>query len=74
MKNQVVTAAALLKKINESTSGISFDTPTFIRVLEYARESIKSDNELHEFVESLNNIYSGKRLDMKSIEPLLIKD
>ena len=32
---------------------LSFDVPTFIRFLEWAREGVKADNEIHDVVSAL---------------------
>jgi len=59
-------------KEDNSTNIISFDIPTFIRILEITREDIKSDNELHEFVEQLQTLTPDNSfIDMKSLETII---
>ena len=43
------------KNVNESDKidTVTFDVPLLIRALEYAREEVKSDAELHSFVEKM---------------------
>lgn len=51
---------------------ITFDIPLLIRILEYAREDIKSDPELHKVVEKLIDIRDKGTLTMDDYD-LIVK-
>lgn len=48
----------------DETDHVSFDVPLLIRILEHAREGIKSDVELHDLVERIISIRSKGVLTM----------
>lgn len=50
---------------------ISMSIPLLTRVLEYAREDLKSDEELHFMIEELINIGLDDCLDMKSYQKII---
>lgn len=61
-------------KLFEDTGvqAISLDVPAFIRALEYAREEIKSDDDLHIFVEKLLTAQSDSgTIDMSSLKQII---
>ena len=41
---------------------IKLDVPLFIRLLEYAREDVKSDMDLHELTDNIIEMSSGGRV------------
>lgn len=46
---------------------LTLSIPVFIRSLEIAREKLKSDNDLHVFVERLMDVSSGDCLTMEDV-------
>ena len=53
----------ITEKVDKKDS-VAFDIPLLIRVLEYAREDVKSDVDLHKMVERLINIRNKGVLTM----------
>ena len=49
----VLSVLAAKKEEAEFQDTLSFDVPTFIRFLEWAREDVKADNEIHDVVSAL---------------------
>lgn len=49
---------------------LSFDVPLFIRVLEFTRETLKSDEQLHKFVERLLSM-KGRVLTMDDYDDIM---
>lgn len=58
--------------LKEDTTGdvISLDVPLLIRILEAAREDIKTDVELHKFVENMIKISDRGVLTMKDYDDI----
>jgi hypothetical protein len=50
---------------------VAFTLPVFIRTLEIAREKLKSDDELHMFVEALVNLQGDDVLTMHDVADVL---
>ena len=50
---QLEAEASKGEKTSDQTDHVSFDIPLLIRILEHAREGIKSDVELHDMVERI---------------------
>ena len=50
---QLEAEASKREKTPDQTDHVSFDIPLLIRILEHAREGIKSDVELHDMVERI---------------------
>ncbi len=55
--------------MTEKPDTVEMDVPTFIRILEVARENVKSDAQLHEVV---TNVIAAQK--QKASEPLTMKD
>lgn len=59
---------------NDSVDTITLDIPLLMRLLEYSREEIKSDAELHEFVTNIIEVSkSSDILDMNIYDKLVIR-
>jgi len=60
------------RQLNEDTQGdtISLNVPLLIRMLETAREDIKSDFELHKFVEQVIKISDRGVLTMEDYDDI----
>ena len=60
------------RQLNEDTQGdtISLNVPLLIRMLETAREDIKSDVELHKFVEQVIKISDRGVLTMEDYDDI----
>lgn len=64
----------LLKELAQTTvlNGVSFDLPLFIRVLEWAREEVKEDVDLHILAETAAELMITKTfLTMADYDALL---
>ena len=58
----------------DQTDKITVDVPFFIRALEHAREDIKSDADLHRFVDNMIAIRNNGTITMKDYDSVSIKD
>lgn len=62
--------AKKLEKPTDTVDHVSFDVPLLIRVLEHAREGVKSDVDLHKFVENILAIRDKGVLTMDDYEAI----
>lgn len=71
--NKADTKTGILKDSEQMEGNLTIDIPTFVRVLEHAREDLKDDNSLHEFVEKVISAAGSKDVftmaDFESIVP-----
>ena len=58
------------EKPEDKADSVSFDIPLLIRILEHAREGIKSDVELHDMVERIVALRTQGVLNMSDYEAI----
>jgi len=63
-------AERIVKESNDPQDTITMDVPLFIRMLELAREDIKSDVELHNVVERVLALKNSGTLTMDNYEDI----
>lgn len=73
VSDEIEISNGVLSKLPASLEPIKMDIAVFIRVMEYARENAKTDQELHELAERASALSRDKILTMEEYE-LLVKD